>query len=150
MRKTCLPGNKLNPQLALNGDQGTLKSPMKYYPTNLYCKWLISVPEGKVVKLTFERIIIDSGCDCRTDRKCLGPCECDFVQVQWVARNYTMVRRKYCGYLGEAKRQYNYLPDAIVSRYGNMTVIFSSDSDEGPDYSGFEATFKAVDPSNGR
>ena len=47
-------------------------------------------------------------------------------------------------------RQYNDLPDAIVSRYGNMTVIFSPDSNEGPDYSGFEATFKAVDPSNGR
>ena len=97
---------------------------MEYYPPNLYCKWLITVPEGKVVKLTFERVIIDGGCRCRTDRKCLGPCECDFVQVQWVARNYIMVRRKYCGYLGEAKRQYNDLPDAIVSRYGNMTVIF--------------------------
>ena len=34
--------------------------------------------------------------------------------------------------------------------HGNMTVIFSSDSNEGPDYSGFEATFKAADPSNGR
>ena len=47
-------------------------------------------------------------------------------------------------------RQYNDLPDAIVSRYGNMTVIFLSDSNEGPDYSGFEATFKAVGPSNSR
>ena len=95
MRKTCLPGNKLNAQLALKGDQGTLKSPMEYYPPNLYCKWLITVLEGNVVKLTFERIVIDPGCRCRADRKCLGPCECDFVQVQWVARNYTMVRRKY-------------------------------------------------------
>ena len=47
-------------------------------------------------------------------------------------------------------RQYNDLSDAIVSRYGNMTVMFSSDANEGPDYSGFRATFKAVDPSNGR
>lgn len=158
MRKTCLPGNKLNPQLALNGDQGTLKSPMEYkrknYPRNMYCKWLITVPEGKVVKLTFEKIKIDccpSGrySRCRLGRcsTCLGSCECDFLQVQWVARNYTVVRRKYCDYLGVAESLPDDLRDGIVSHYGNMTVIFSSDNVSSWT-SGFEATFKVVDPSN--
>lgn len=75
----------------------------------------------------------------------------------WGLANVTLCR--YSGWQGTTQwlgentvvmRQYNDLPDAIVSRYGNMTVIFLSDSNEGPDYSGFEATFKAVDPSNSR
>ena len=75
----------------------------------------------------------------------------------WGLANVTLCR--YSGWRGTTQwlgentvvvRQYNDLPDAIVSRYGNMTVIFLSDSNEGPDYSGFEATFKAVGPSNSR
>ena len=75
----------------------------------------------------------------------------------WGLANVTLCR--YSGWRGTTQwlgentvvmRQYNDLPDAIVSRYENMTVIFLSDSNEGPDYSGFEATFKAADPSNGR
>ena len=47
--------------------------------------------------------------------------------------------------------KYNKLPDAIISTNGSLTVIFSSDANGmGIKYSGFEATFKAVDPSNGR
>ena len=61
-----------------------------------------------------------------------------------------MVRRKYCDYWGEVESLPNDLRDAIVSHYGNMTVIFSSDnvSSSSSMYTGFEATFKVVDPSN--
>ena len=154
MRETCLPGNKLNPQLALTRDQGTLKSPMKYYPPNLYCRWSINVPEEKPVELTFKRIDTARSCTymdrvrhiCRSYK-----CE-DYVEVQWVERNYTMVRKKYCGSLYKTKDKYHKLPDAIISTNGSLTVIFSSDAMvTGTNYSGFEATFKVVDedPSNG-
>ena len=66
-------------------------------------------------------------------------------------RNYTMVRKKYCGFLYKAKDKYHKLPDAIISTNGSLTVIFSSNAKAtGIKHSGFEATFKAVDPSNGR
>ena len=153
MRETCLPGNKLNPQLLLTGDQGTLKSPMKYYPPNLYCRWSIKVPGEKPVELTFERINTAGSCTDWDHAKhiCLSyECE-DYVEVQWVERNYTMVRKKYCGFLYKAKDKYHKLPDAIISTNGSLTVIFSSNAKAtGIKHSGFEATFKVVDPSNGR
>lgn len=153
MRETCLPGNKLNPQLQLTRDQGTLKSPMKYYPPNLYCRWSIKVTEEKPVELTFKRIDTARSCTDwdRAKHICLSyECE-DYVEVQWVERNYTMVRKKYCGFLYKTKDKYHKLPDAIISTNGSLTVIFSSNAKvKGIKYSGFEATFKAVDPSNGR
>ena len=83
MRETCLPGNKLNPQLLLTGDQGTLKSPMKYYPPNLYCRWSIKVPGEKPVELTFKRIDTARSCiDSDAKHICLSyECE-DYVEVQ--------------------------------------------------------------------
>lgn len=153
MRETCLPGNKLNRQLLLTGDQGTLKSPMKYYPPNLYCRWSIKVPGEKPVELTFKRIDTARSCTDWDHAKhiCLSyECE-DYVEVQWVERNYTMVRKKYCGFLYKAKDKYHKLPDAIISTNGSLTVIFSSNAKAtGIKHSGFEATFKVVDPSNGK
>ena len=51
----CLPGNINNLNLKLTGSRGTLQSPMEYYPPGSQCKWLITVPEGKIVELSFDR-----------------------------------------------------------------------------------------------
>ena len=50
----CLPRNTNNLNLKLNGSNGTLQSPMEDY-FSLQCEWLINVPEGKVIELSFER-----------------------------------------------------------------------------------------------
>ena len=54
----CLPENKKNLELRLSGSYGTLQSP-EDYPPEFDCEWLITVPKGKVVELSFERLDLD-------------------------------------------------------------------------------------------
>ena len=54
----CLPGNANNLNLKLTGLYGTLQSP-EDYPPEFDCEWLITVPKGKVVELSFERLDLD-------------------------------------------------------------------------------------------
>lgn len=147
-----MPGNIYNEELMPTGKHGTLKSPLTYYPPNMYCRWLIIAPEGKFVELTFKRIQIG-------ERRCSGyrcyvtVCpEGEYVQV-WSGNRTT----KYCGTLTENTENIKYrentehhfhIPKPIRSSGQNMTVIFMSDSDDFPKYTGFEATFKFVDDNS--
>ena len=54
VEELCLLRNTNNLNLKLNSSNGTLQSPMEDY-FSLPCEWLITIPEGKVVDLSFER-----------------------------------------------------------------------------------------------
>jgi len=147
--ETCWTGNIYNENLTLTGNYGTLKSPMTYYPPNMYCKWLITVPEGKFVELTFNRIQFPSRRCLKFGfrSRCLEKSNCpEYVEV-WNGTNHTT----YCGRLRKKPEKGKYyqdyhLPGPIRSSGWNMTVIFRSYAGGvGQKYTGFEATFKAVD-----
>ncbi|KAJ7371393.1 Domain first found in C1r, C1s, uEGF, and bone morphogenetic protein [Desmophyllum pertusum] len=58
-KELCFPGNINNNDLELTGSHGTLQSPTEKhsgkYPPDSSCDWLITVPDGKIVKLSFDR-----------------------------------------------------------------------------------------------
>ena len=134
-KELCLPGNKHNNNLRLTGYNGTLKTPLKYYPPDLTCIWVITVPEGKVVKLFFIKFDLDwrggDSCD-------------DYVEVQDGQYASSKMLEKHCGY--------DYVlsaPKAIVSSGRYMRVKFSSDGFNAVRRSeGLVATFKAVNKSS--
>lgn len=127
-KELCLPGNVHNNNLKLTGDSGTLKSPLKHYPPGLSCSWLITVPKGKIVKLTFSRFKLDPGWGCG-----------DYIEV--LDGQYALSKRqgKYCGY--------DPSPGVIHSSGRYMRVEFRTNSLQSTKHEGFEATFKAVDES---
>ena len=144
LKKECLPGNKHNSNLKLTGNKGSLKSPMKYYPPNLKCRWLITVPEGRIVELTFKRFELDKGFfgnnkTCPTEYvEILNDSRVDNWDKPW---NRTEWGSKFCGsYYNKDK-----VPKPVRSSGRYMTVIFRSDSYDYTKFTGFEATFKAVD-----
>lgn len=62
----------------LSGSSGTLITPdyPYYYPDDVRCTWTISVPAGKVVKLTFDRFRLNLNPDyCQTGIN-------DYVQIR--------------------------------------------------------------------
>lgn len=62
----CVPGNPKNRYLRLAGSSGTLKS-LQYtpatLPTSITCIWVITVPNGKFVKLNVDYSFIQTNCD---------------------------------------------------------------------------------------
>ena len=125
--KQCLPGNKRNLELRLTGSNGALQSP-EYYPPELYCEWLITVPEGKKVELTFERFELDFatvefGCS-------------DYVQIHDGDSIQSNAIENFCG---------NVIPKPIKSSGRHMYIRFQADSDYDRPRRGFKATFKAVE-----
>lgn len=125
--KQCLPGNKKNLELRLTGSNGALQSP-EYYPPDLYCEWLITVPDGKKVELTFERFELDFatfeyGCS-------------DYVQIHDGDSSESNTIESFCG---------NVIPKPIKSSGRHMYIRFQADSDYDRPRRGFKATFKAVE-----
>ena len=68
-KKVCYPGNAYNIDLQLTGDNGTLRSPLSpdWYPPGSSCDWLITVPEGKTVKLRFDSFELEPSSGCTAD-----------------------------------------------------------------------------------
>lgn len=130
--KLCYPGNTNNDKLRLTGDKGTLKSsPLKLYPPSLRCNWLITVPYGNTVKLTFNKFKLDWNTN--------GLCG-DYVEVLDGEYTFSKSKGKYCGDV--------HSPPGPVSSSGRyMTVKFRSDARDQRRAEGFEATFTAVDKS---
>lgn len=132
-KELCLPGNRHNNNLRLSGSTGSLKSPASY-PTGLNCTWVISVPEGNIVRLSFTKF----------DMNYAGECE-DHVEV--FDGQFTSSKRleRFCA------RQDPLSKDLHSSgRY--MTVRFKSEYRqlyfEAPnEHEGFEAQFRAVKDS---
>lgn len=122
-KEVCLLGNPDNGNLKLTGTEGTLQTPLKYYPTDLVCVWLITVPEGKRVELSFEKFDMSPiGCS-------------DFVQIFDGETNKSRTLEEYCG-------------DSVIrevqSTGRHMLVRFNSDSEPDVLRTGFKASFKAI------
>ena len=122
----CLPGNKKNLQLRLSGSYGTLQSP-EYYPLELACEWLITVPEGEKVEFSFERIDLDfrtaeRGCD-------------DYVEIRDGDSEQSATMDYFCGIV---------IPKPFKSSGRYLYIRFYADSEYDTPRRGFKATFKAV------
>ena len=140
----CRPWNKSNNVYRLSGTSGTFFSP-DYpvpYPKDVRCIWKISVPAGKVVKLTFVnfKLKLDPE-DCKRRMN-----DSDRVQVRDGKAKRKAKKPKtfavYCGY-------YAFMGPPDVYSTGNyMSVIFQSISDSEESARGFKARFEAVDPKS--
>ena len=132
----CLPGNTNNNNLNLSGLNGTFESPRdpyhsQYYP-GMSCDWLITVPEGNIVKLSFELFDMESVAAGFPLWHCYG----DYVEVLEGNRSDSKAKGKLCG---ESN------PGIIRSRSRYMLVRFRSDSSHSlyRYHKGFKADFTA-------
>ena len=126
----CFSGNVNNNNLSLTGWSGVLQSPLRdsSYPPDLSCEWLITVPEWKIVKLSFDSFDLPSSG--------WGKCKEDYVEILDGKFNSSLSKGKFCGYNPGDMRS--------TGRY--MRVRFKSDSDSTySSYSGFKASFIAED-----
>ena len=126
-KELCFPENIYNNQLKLTGSHGTLQSPYypKYYPSGASCDWLITVPDGKIVKLRFERF--------KLELSHISRCTADYVEVLDGKHNNSKSKGRFCGYK---------TPDDIRSSDRYMWVRFRADPYY-PHYEGFKATYIA-------
>ena len=128
-QKLCLAGNTNNLNLKLNGSHGTLQSPAgQHYNPGLLCEWLITVPEGKLVELTFDRFKLHPGYG--------SSCLSDSLQVYDGDYKSGVSMGIYCGHA---------VPESLNSSGRYMTVRFISENGYDSNYPGFKATFNAVD-----
>lgn len=126
-KEICYYGNINNERLSLNGTYGTLESPKEgsTYPPNMKCDWVITVPEGNIVKLSFDEFYLKP--------KYQSLCE-DYVKVQDGKENYSESKGTFCGLS---------TPKDIRSSGRYMRVTFHSGSDSMQYRTGFKATFTA-------
>ena len=126
----CFTGNMYNNNLTLSGSYGTLQSPQdpKYYLPGSSCDWLITVPEGKIVKLRFDRF------DLKPSVR--SSCTVDYVEILDGKSSYSNSKGRFCGYRK---------PEDIRSSGRYMWVRFRADLSTDLYYRGFNATFTAED-----
>lgn len=126
-KEICYYGNINNEKLSLNGTYGTLESPKEgsTYTPNMKCDWVITVPEGNIVKLSFDEFYLKP--------KYQSLCE-DYVKVQDGKESYSESKGTFCGLS---------TPKDIRSSRRYMRVTFHSGSDSLQSRTGFKATFTA-------
>ena len=123
----CLPRNINNLNLKLTGSHGTLQSPLEYHIPGLKCEWLITVPEGKVVELSFDRFKLPPK---------HPSLECFYNSLQVYDGKDNESLGIYCD---------DVVPEPLRSSGRYMRVRFTSDTEYQTQYPGFKATFTAVD-----
>lgn len=125
----CLSGNIFNNNLTLTGLNGTLQSPKEgsSYPPLLSCDWLITVPDGNIVKLHFDEFDVEWSSGCRRD----------YLEVFDGNNSNSNSKGRFCGY-----GRYAY-PQSVRSSGRNMLVHFRSDFMFGGYEHGFKLTFTA-------
>ena len=94
------------------------------------CDWLITVPDGKIVKLSFDRFELEPSFG--------APCTEDYVEIRDGKDSNSASKGRFCGFNK---------PEDIRSSGRYMRVSFRSDSDSSY-YDGFKATFTAEDKSS--
>ena len=103
-----------SPGISLTGSSGSITSPNypRNYPNSKTCRWIITVPEGHRVKLTFHTFLLET---------CIVPsiCTCDHVEVRDGQDGGSFKLGEYCG-----KRT----PDPAYSTGRFMWIEFKSDS----------------------
>nr|XP_033813503.1 procollagen C-endopeptidase enhancer 2 [Geotrypetes seraphini] len=114
-------GGNLSGESGLIGNEGF----RGVYPPNSRCTWRITVPEGKVVVLSFQFMDLESDSLCRYD----------FVDVYSGHTSRERIGR-FCGTLN---------PGAVVSNSNRMLVQMISDANTAG--SGFSAIFSAAKPN---
>ena len=102
-------------------------NPDSGYPSHLSCGWLIIVPDGKIIKLSFVTF----------EMRWTADCTADYVEVLDGKFNYSKSKGRFCGHA-------TVTPDDIVSTGRYMRVRFRSGRIRSP-YKGFTATFTAED-----
>ncbi|XP_030631413.1 procollagen C-endopeptidase enhancer 2 isoform X2 [Chanos chanos] len=109
------------------GDMGFIGSPgyPAVYPANTKCVWRVTVPQGKVVSLTFRVLDLESDSLCRYD----------FVDIYDGHINGQRLGR-FCG---------TSRPGALVTNSNKMQVVMVSDANTAG--SGFLAVYSAVRPN---
>ncbi len=126
-RVLCLPGNINNNNLRLTGSNGTLESPQSDYSyQNLLCNWLITVPEGNIVKLNFDRFVLSLHCIAES------------VEVFDGNNTYSKSIGKFCGFRFDDNPKH-----PLLSSGQYMLVRFKSIHFDGGSSEGFKATFTA-------
>ena len=110
--------------IQLQGSSGDFTSPgyPTTYPKDADYTWVITVPEGKIVKLMFIDFHLEGG----------NTCSYDFVEVR---DGFDVKLGTFCGDLR---------PFVVRSSNRNMRVKFKSDGSFSP--KGFKATFSPVTP----
>ncbi|XP_060729340.1 procollagen C-endopeptidase enhancer 2 [Tachysurus vachellii] len=114
-------GGNLTGTSGLMGSQGY----PGVYPPNTKCVWRITVPQGKVVSLTFHSLDLESDSLCRYDYVDVYD---GFVKSQRLGR--------FCGTVR---------PGALISNHNRMQVVMVSDANTAG--SGFLAGYSAVQPN---
>ncbi|KAJ0063700.1 hypothetical protein NL108_006621, partial [Boleophthalmus pectinirostris] len=110
----------------LSGERGFFTSPNfpNYYPPDTLCQWTVTVPEGKAVKVTFNKFLLEE------PRQGSKTCRKDYVDIDG---------EKLCGEK----------PMKMVtqtSKSNKMTITFYSDKSYVD--RGFDAQFEAIDVKN--
>lgn len=136
----CRPSDGRNKVHRLRGSSGTFFTPdyPYYYPDNVRCAWTVSVPGGKVVKLTFERFKLNLDPDYCKDHAGNN----DYVEIRDGKIKESKELAVYCGYYGFMG------PSDVYSTGRYLSVIFNSVSDGEEISNGFKARFEAVDPQS--
>lgn len=127
----CFPGNINNNNLQLEGSSGTFESPFypSKYPKSINCTWVITVPYGKLVKLSFTAFDVEWS----------SSCDEDYVQIYDGWSSASEVKTKLCG---------TSLPSDVSSTSRYLRVQFRSDEDNHGNCSGFKAQFEQVHKAN--
>jgi len=130
----CFPGNVYNNKLTLSGSFGSLQSPQdhNWYHSGLSCDWLITVPEGKIVKLKFHKLDLKPSSGSK--------CTADYVEVLDGKPNTGESKGKFCG---DGK------PGDIRSSGRYMWVRFRTDP-HNSNYEGFKATYAAAEDKSSK
>lgn len=129
---TCLSsveGQCSSSGTTLTGSSGSFSSPNypSNYPNGETCRWIITVPTGHLVRLSFQSFQLES---------CAFPspiCSCDHLEVRDGTTGSSKRLGRYCG---------NEYPAAVQSSGRSMWIEF--DSDLFSNEQGFSATYTAV------
>ena len=112
----------------LGGMSGSLKSPN--FPNNYEfeheCSWIISVPQGYHVLLSFNRKDFHI-------HSCNETCDCDFLEVREGLTSKGKLLGEYCG---------NTAPSSIYANGRHLWLRFVSDKIS--NNKGFRATYEAI------
>lgn len=130
-KKKCFLGNIDNNNLQLEGGSGTFESP-RYplkYPNFMSCIWVITVPEGKRMKLNFQYFDVEWS----------ENCDKDYVKVFDGLHPTSILKKTLCGSSSNLREE-------TYSSGRQMVVQFHSDGDNNDNY-GFKAHFEEFNPS---
>ena len=121
----------VSPGDSLSGSTGNFSSPNfpNNFPTNSHCNWTITVPAGRIIKVTFFTFALDPF----HNTNCLGGNGIPHVFISNVASDDALSEFKICG---------TNLPRPVYSVGNSIQVRLLTG---GNAYQGFNASYEAID-----